>query len=75
MTGLFLAITPFFAVVIRNNTIDTILIMFLLFALWALSIAARKGSFKYLILCMVFIGLVFNVKMVEVYLIVSEWNL
>ncbi|WP_026884411.1 glycosyltransferase family 39 protein [Clostridium akagii] len=70
LSALFLAITPVFVAVSRNNTIDNILILFLLLACWALLIAAEKGKLKYLILSMVFVGLGFNVKMTEAYLVI-----
>lgn len=70
ISALFLAITPVFVAVSRNNTIDNILILFLLLACWALSIAAEKGKLKYIILSMILIGIGFNVKMLQAYLIV-----
>lgn len=69
ISALFLAITPVFVAVSRNNTIDNILILFLLLACWAFSIAAEKGKFKYLIISMVLVGIGFNVKMLQAYLI------
>ncbi|AJA48691.1 hypothetical protein CPAST_c26230 [Clostridium pasteurianum DSM 525 = ATCC 6013] len=69
LSALFLAITPVFVAVSRNNTIDNILIFFLLLSCLALSIAAGKGKFKYLILSMVLLGIGFNVKMLQAYLI------
>ncbi|WP_010234178.1 glycosyltransferase family 39 protein [Clostridium arbusti] len=69
ISALFLAITPVFVAVSRNNTIDNILIVFLLLACWTLSIAAEKGKIKYLILSMVFVGIGFNVKMLQAYLV------
>lgn len=70
ISALFLAITPVFVAVSRNNTIDNILILFLLLACWALSIAAEKGKLKYIILSMILIGIGFNVKMLQAYLVV-----
>lgn len=70
LSAFFLAITPVFVAVSRNNTIDNILIMFLLFALWALTIAAEKGKFKYIILTLALVGVGFNVKMLQAYLVV-----
>ena len=70
LSALFLAITPVFVAVSRNNTIDNILIVFLLLACWALLIAAEKGKLKYLILSMIFVGLGFNVKMSQAYLVI-----
>jgi 4-amino-4-deoxy-L-arabinose transferase-like glycosyltransferase len=70
LSSFFLAITPVFVAVSRNNTIDNILVMVLLLAMWALSIAAEKGKFKYLILSMALVGVGFNIKMLQAYLIV-----
>jgi len=70
ISALFLAITPVFVAVSRNNTIDNILIVFLLLGCWALSIAVEKGKLKYLILSMIFVGLGFNVKMTQAYLVI-----
>ncbi|MGE5628774.1 MAG: glycosyltransferase family 39 protein [Solirubrobacterales bacterium] len=69
ISSLILATTPVFVAVSRNNTIDNILVMILLFACWALSIAAENGRLKWLIICMVLIGVGFNVKMLQAYMI------
>lgn len=69
ISALCLAITPVFVAVSRNNTVDNVLVMTLLFACWALSIAAEKGKFKYLMLSMVLVGVGFNVKMLQAYMI------
>lgn len=45
ISALVLALTPIFEVVGRVNNLDAILIMTLLFATWALIVAAEKGSF------------------------------
>lgn len=70
ISALCLAITPVFVAVSRNNTIDNQLILALLLSCWAISIAAEKGKLKYLILSMVFIGIGFNIKMLQAYMIV-----
>ncbi len=69
ISALCLAITPVFVAVSRNNSVDNILVLFLLLACWALSIAAEKGKLKYLILAMILVGLGFNVKMLQAYMI------
>ncbi|MFL0195978.1 glycosyltransferase family 39 protein [Clostridium sp. WILCCON 0269] len=69
ISALCLAVTPVFVAVSRNNTIDNLLVMVLLFACLALSIAAEKGKFKYLIISMVLVGLGFNIKMLQAYMI------
>lgn len=70
LSALCLAVTPVFVAASRNNTIDNVLVLFLLLACRALSIAAEKGKFKYLLLSMVFVGLGFNVKMLQAYMII-----
>ena len=69
ISALFLAVTPVFVAVSRNNTCDNLLVMTLLFASLALSIAAEKGKIKYLILSLVLVGLGFNIKMLQAYMI------
>lgn len=70
ISALCLAVTPVFVAASRNNTIDNMLVMVLLFACLALSIAAEKGKFKYLIISMVLVGVGFNVKMLQAYMVV-----
>ncbi|EKQ56795.1 MULTISPECIES: glycosyltransferase family 39 protein [unclassified Clostridium] len=69
VAALCLAVTPIFVAASRNNTIDNLLVLVLLFACWALSIAAEKGKVKYLIISLVLIGIGFNIKMVEAYMV------
>ncbi|MDR3586699.1 MAG: glycosyltransferase family 39 protein [Desulfosporosinus sp.] len=69
IAALCLAVTPIFVATSRNNTIDNLLVLSLLLACWALFIAAEKGKFKYLILSLVLVGIGFNIKMVEAYMV------
>lgn len=69
ISALCLAVTPVFVATSRNNTIDNLLVMTLLFSCWALSIAAEKGKFKYLIISLVLVGVGFNIKMLQAYMI------
>ena len=69
ISGLCLAVTPVFVAASRNNTIDNLLVVTLLFACLALSIAAEKGKIKYLIISLVLVGIGFNIKMLEAYMI------
>ncbi|GFP76618.1 glycosyltransferase family 39 protein [Clostridium fungisolvens] len=69
LSALFLAVTPVFVAVSRNNTIDNQLVFVLLLACWALTTAARKGKFKYLAIGMVLIGIGFNIKALQAYMI------
>ncbi|EDK33400.1 glycosyltransferase family 39 protein [Clostridium kluyveri] len=70
ISALCLAVTPVFVAASRNNTIDNVLVMVLLFACLALSIAAEKEKFKYLIISMALVGVGFNVKMLQAYMVV-----
>lgn len=69
ISALCLAVTPVFVADSRNNTCDNLLILALLLACWALSIAAEKGKLKYLIFSMIAVGLGFNIKMLQAYMV------
>jgi 4-amino-4-deoxy-L-arabinose transferase-like glycosyltransferase len=70
VSALILALTPILAAVSRNNTIDGILILMLVLASEQTIKAAEKSSIKHLIFASLFIGLGFNVKMLQAYMIV-----
>jgi len=65
-----LAVTPIFVAVSRNNSCDNLLVLTLLLACWALSIAAEKGKLKYLLISLAIVGLGFNIKMLQAYMVV-----
>lgn len=67
--ALCLAITPIFVAASRNNTIDNDLVLCLLLSVLFITKSIKNNSLKYLILSFTFIGLGFNVKMSEAYLI------
>lgn len=69
ISALCLAVTPVFVAVSRNNSVDNTLVMVLLLACLALSAAAEKGKLKYLILSLALVGVGFNVKMLQAYMI------
>ena len=70
ISALCLAITPIFVAVSRNNTCDNLLVLTLLLACWVLSIAAEKGKIKYLLISLAIVGIGFNIKMLQAYMIV-----
>ncbi|MBU3099521.1 MULTISPECIES: glycosyltransferase family 39 protein [Clostridium] len=70
LSALFLATTPMFVAVSRNNTCDNLLVLTLLIACWFISIAAEKGKFKYLLISLAIVGVGFNIKMLQAYMIV-----
>mgnify|MGYP001590114808 CR=1 FL=1 len=70
LSALFLATTPIFVAVSRNNTCDNLLVLTLLLACWVISIAAEKGKFKYLLIGLAIVGIGFNIKMLQAYMVI-----
>jgi 4-amino-4-deoxy-L-arabinose transferase-like glycosyltransferase len=69
LAGLALAVTPIAVVVNRNNTMDSTLVLLLLLAAWAMTAAAVRGRLRLALLAAVLVGLAFNVKTLEAYLV------
>ncbi len=70
LAALALALSPLSIVTARNNTIDMTLVLVMLLAAWTTMLAAETGKLRWLLLTGVLIGLGFNVKMAEAYLVV-----
>jgi 4-amino-4-deoxy-L-arabinose transferase-like glycosyltransferase len=70
ISALVLAVTPVFVADSRNNAIDNMLLMTLLFAVVAFMKALDTGKLKYLLLSLFLVGVGFNVKMLEAYMII-----
>ncbi len=70
LAALALALTPIFVAMSRFNNPDAVLVLCELGAAWALVRALESGRTRHLLLSGVFVGLAFNVKMLEAYLIV-----
>ena len=75
LAALVLAITPVSAVTDRNNTIDSLLILVLLLGVYAVSRAVETGRLRLLLLSAFLIGLAFNIKMMQAYLVVPAFGL
>ena len=71
--ALVLALTPITIATERNNTIDGLLVFILLLAAWAFLVAAERGKFRYLLLGAFLVGLGFNVKMLQAYMILPAF--
>ena len=69
IAALALAVAPITVAASRNNTSDTLLMFVLLLACWAVVIALEQNSIRMFALGMVLVGIGFNVKMLEAYLI------
>ncbi len=65
-----LAVTPVFVAVSRNGTMDMQLIVILLLATLAALKAAKEQSLPYLLLSVVLIGIGFNIKMIQAFIVV-----
>jgi 4-amino-4-deoxy-L-arabinose transferase-like glycosyltransferase len=68
IAALTLAVTPVVVAVDRNNTIDSPLILVLLFSAWAFMKATETGQLRHLLLGAVLTGLAFNIKMLAAFL-------
>ncbi|HEU5430644.1 MAG TPA: glycosyltransferase family 39 protein, partial [Thermomicrobiales bacterium] len=69
LAALALALTPVAVAVDRNNTIDALLILTLLAAVWAVSRAAERSSLGWLLLGAALVGLGFEIKMLQAYFV------
>lgn len=65
-----LALTPIFVAMSRFDNPDALLVLLEVAAAWALVRALQSGRTAHVLLCGVFVGLAFNVKMLQAYLIV-----
>jgi 4-amino-4-deoxy-L-arabinose transferase-like glycosyltransferase len=75
IAALVLALTPISVVTNRNDLVDSLLVLTVLLAAWAVSKAAETGRFRWLCLCAVLVGLGFNIKMLQAYLVVPAFGL
>jgi 4-amino-4-deoxy-L-arabinose transferase-like glycosyltransferase len=69
VSALCFALTPAVVVASRNNTMDMQLVFVLLAAAWFLLKAVEKAKWRYLFLCALCIGIGFNIKMMQAYMI------
>ncbi|HEY0757268.1 MAG TPA: glycosyltransferase family 39 protein, partial [Ktedonobacteraceae bacterium] len=75
LAALALALSPLSVATARNNTIDSTLVLLLLLGAWACMLAAETGKWRWLLLSAGLVGLGFNVKMMEAYLVVPAFGL
>jgi 4-amino-4-deoxy-L-arabinose transferase-like glycosyltransferase len=75
IAALALAVTPISVVTARDNTIDSTLVLAVLLGAWAIFRAAETGKLRWLLLCAVFVGLGFNIKMLQAYLVLPAFGL
>src|SRR5450755_72271 len=70
VAGLTLALMPISVVTNRTNDVDSLLVLAVLCAAWAVIVATETGRLRLLLLGAAIIGLGFNIKMLEAYLVV-----
>ncbi|BCL77575.1 glycosyl transferase [Ktedonobacteria bacterium brp13] len=75
LAALVLSISPISVVTNRNATIDSTLALCLLIGAWAVLRAAETGRLRWLLLTAVIVGIGFNIKMLEAYLVVPAFGL
>src|SRR5919112_6264066 len=75
LSSLALAVTPIIVVTSRNNTMDMLVVLFVLLAAWALVVAAERGSLGLLLLGAAIVGLGFNTKTLQAFLVLPAFYL
>ena len=75
LAALALAVSPISILTNRNITIDSTLTLVLLLGAWAVMRAAETGRLRWLLLTAVIVGIGFNIKMLEAYLVVPAYGL
>src|SRR5947209_4515767 len=74
LAALALALSPISVVTNRNITIDSTLALTLLLGAWTVLRAAETGRLRWLLLAAAIVGLDFNIKMMEAYLVVPAFR-
>src|SRR5436309_5110601 len=75
LAALALALSPISIVTNRNITIDSTLALTLLVGAWAVLRAAETGRLRWLLLTAFIVGIGFNIKTLEAYLVVPAYGL
>ncbi len=75
LSALVLAVTPIIVATSRNNTMDMLVVLFVLLAAWAFVVAAERGSLSLLLLGAALVGLGFNTKTLQAFLVLPAFYL
>src|SRR5579859_769721 len=73
--ALALAVSPLSVATSRDETMDGVLVLTLLLGAWAILKAAESGKWRWLLLSAVLVGLGFNIKTLEAYLVVPAFGI
>ncbi|GAA3411912.1 glycosyltransferase family 39 protein [Streptosporangium vulgare] len=69
VAALVMTLTPITVAINRDNNPDTLLVLLLVLAAWFCQEAVRAGRMRALVVSAVFVGLAFNTKMLQAYLV------
>lgn len=69
LSALALSVTPIIVATSRNNTMDMLVVLLVLLAAWAFVVAAERGSLSLLLLGAALVGLGFNAKTLQAFLV------
>jgi 4-amino-4-deoxy-L-arabinose transferase-like glycosyltransferase len=75
LSALFLAITPIVVATDRTNEVDSMLMFVILTASWAISKTTERNPLKWLLLAFFLVGVGFNIKMMEAFLVLPAFYL
>jgi 4-amino-4-deoxy-L-arabinose transferase-like glycosyltransferase len=75
LAALIMALTPVAVLVGRYNAPDALLLALLVGAAWSVTVAIQTGRVRGLALCAILVGLAFNTKMLEAYLVAPALGL
>src|SRR5438270_8884652 len=75
LAALALALTPISILTNRNVTIDSTLTLVLLLGAWTVLKAAETGRLRWLLLTALIVGIGFNIKTLEAYLVIPAYGL
>ena len=75
ISAFMLSTTPIFTALSRNNTIDMLLIFSLILAAWFILKACESKPFLNLAIAYIIIGIGFNIKMLQAYMVIPAFYL
>ncbi len=75
IAALALAVTPIVVATSRNNTADMLLLLTVLVAAWAVVRTTENGRLRWLLLCALIVGVGFNIKMMQAFLVLPAFYL
>src|SRR5215210_6221905 len=75
LAALTLALTPISVAINRHNNLESLLVLAVLLAAWAFMLAVETGRLRWLLVGALLVGLGFNIKMLEAFLVLPAFYL